>query len=267
MDTRPLGRKAYGSIGHLPGSKLGDGDHVCAPGQARIATEKTRDKHDVVWVEEKLDGSCCAAARVGDQITALTRRGFLASESRFEHHHMWAQWVDANRPRFLAVLSDGERLVGEWLALAHGTRYRIAGDPWVCFDLMIGPKRAILEERDRRVGRGAFIVPPRLCGSRTVDSVEEYFVRWPESVSSHRSIVPLDPFEGAVWRVERKGEVDFLVKYVRPTAQPGRYLPELSGGEAVWNWRPSEREREEAAEHPEDPRPDEPVSPERPPRL
>ena len=48
----------------------------------------------------------------------------------------------------------------------------------------------------------------------------------------------LEPAEGAVWRVERMGKVDFLGKYVRPDKADGRYLPELSCTAAVWNWRP-----------------------------
>ena len=43
---KPLGGKAYGSIPHLIGSRVGPGDHHCHEGQARIATEKVRDKHD-----------------------------------------------------------------------------------------------------------------------------------------------------------------------------------------------------------------------------
>ena len=58
-----------------------------------------------------------------------------------------------------------------------------------------------------------------------------------------------DVVEGAVWRIERdvlvspgqgserKRIVDFLVKYVRPDKRDGSYLPEMSGKEAVWNWR------------------------------
>jgi len=53
---KPLGRKTYGHIPHLPGSRTGPGDHMCHEGQARIATVKTRDKHDTVIVTEKLDG-------------------------------------------------------------------------------------------------------------------------------------------------------------------------------------------------------------------
>jgi hypothetical protein len=32
--------------------------------------------------------------------------------------------------------------------------------------------------------------------------------------------------------------VDFLAKWVRPDKVDGMYLPEISGKEPVWNWRP-----------------------------
>lgn len=48
----------------------------------------------------------------------------------------------------------------------------------------------------------------------------------------------LDPVEGAVWRVERGGSVDFLAKYVRPDKVDGCYLPDIAGCEAVWHWTP-----------------------------
>jgi hypothetical protein len=41
----------------LPNSRLGEGDHCVTDGQARIATVKTRDQHDRITVQEKLDGS------------------------------------------------------------------------------------------------------------------------------------------------------------------------------------------------------------------
>ncbi|KKL70160.1 hypothetical protein LCGC14_2107750, partial [marine sediment metagenome] len=34
----------------------------------------------------------------------------------------------------------------------------------------------------------------------------------------------------------------FLAKWVRPDKEDGIYLPEISGGEAVWNWRPDWRD-------------------------
>ncbi len=45
----------------------------------------------------------------------------------------------------------------------------------------------------------------------------------------------IDPVEGLVYRVERKGEVDFLVKYVRPGKENGIYFPEISGGQLIEN--------------------------------
>jgi hypothetical protein len=59
---KPLGIRAYGSIGHLPGSRLGTSDRSVPPGQAAICTTRPRDSHDVVIVQEKLDGSCTAVA-------------------------------------------------------------------------------------------------------------------------------------------------------------------------------------------------------------
>ena len=48
----------------------------------------------------------------------------------------------------------------------------------------------------------------------------------------------LDEPEGAVWRVERNGKVDFLCKYVRPDKVDGKYLDSVTGLPPVWNWRP-----------------------------
>ena len=55
--------------------------------------------------------------------------------------------------------------------------------------------------------------------------------------------------EGVVWRVERnelirpggqerRWQVDFLVKYVRPDKIDGSYLSEISGQPPVYNWTP-----------------------------
>lgn len=43
---KPLKVKGYGSIPHLPNSRMGTGDHHCDPGQAEIATARLRDHRD-----------------------------------------------------------------------------------------------------------------------------------------------------------------------------------------------------------------------------
>jgi hypothetical protein len=72
---KPLGMKNYGHIAHLPGSRLGPGDHKCEAGQARIATFKARDRHDHIIVQEKLDGANVGVARVDGVLYPLVRAG------------------------------------------------------------------------------------------------------------------------------------------------------------------------------------------------
>lgn len=240
---KPLGIKNYGHIPHLPGSRLGPGDHHCDDGQARIATLAARDRHDLAIVLEKLDGSNVGVARVGETLYALNRSGYEALSSPYEQHRMFACWVYENQDRFLTVLHDGERLCGEWLAQAHGTRYELRHEPFVAFDL-IGTKRRPFDELVERSGRGHFITPtvlhrgPPLAVESAMDHLGE-----------HGFHGALDRVEGAVWRVERNelicpgrgGErrrvVDFLAKYVRRDKVDGRYLPEITGREPHWNWR------------------------------
>ncbi len=91
---KPLGRKAYGSIPHLPNSRLGTGDHRISDGIAKIATEKTRDSKDLVIVQEKLDGSNVAVAKLDDhRIVALGRSGYLAESSPYLQHQIFSDWV------------------------------------------------------------------------------------------------------------------------------------------------------------------------------
>ena len=237
MTNKPLGRKAYGSIGHLPNSRVGPKDHHVPEGQARICTVKARDKHDRVIVQEKLDGSCTAVALVNGEIVALGRAGWPASTSPYEMHQLFAEWVKGQEERFRAVLQEGERLVGEWLAQAHGTRYRLPHEPWVCFDLMVGADRAIVDELEHRVGLGEFVTPWVVNDAKGKAAALSVEIAMGDIGNGQHGA--LDPVEGAVWRVERHGKVDFLAKWIRPDKVDGAYLPELTGGEPVWNWHPS----------------------------
>ncbi len=239
---KPLGRKNYGHIPHLPNSRMGPGDHKCHEGQARIATVKTRDKNDDVFVQEKLDGSNVGVARLGDTLYPIGRAGWPAVSSPHEQHRHFHNWVFTHSDRFMAFLRDGERLAGEWLMQAHGTRYRLTHEPFVAFDLMADDRRTPYDEFVQRLG-GRFMLPHLLHrgGAISVDRVMA-------SINDYGNHGALDLVEGAVWRVERdkptgkKGEkmrvVDFLVKYVRPDKKDGTYLPEVSGQEPVWNWYP-----------------------------
>lgn len=230
MNEKPLGIKNYGSIPHLPGSRMGAGDHKCHIGQARICLEQVRDKHDLVIVQEKLDGSNVGVAKINGRIIPITRSGYTACSSKYEQHHKFAKWVMRNWGKFYSFLKDGERIVGEWLVQAHGTRYDLIDkDPFVVFDIMKGLDRLCYNEIRTRTN-GIFVtaytvhVGESLGISDAMNMLGEF--------GKHGAI---DCIEGAVWRVERCGKVDFLAKYVRPDKEDGCYLPEISGNGAVWN--------------------------------
>ena len=240
-EKKPLGRKNYGSIPHLPNSRMGSADRVCHEGQARIATLIPRDKYDEIIVQEKLDGSNVGVARLGDSIYPLGRAGYPTASSPFLQHRHFSNWAYENTERFLEVLKDGERLVGEWLMQAHGTIYRLPHEPFVAFDLMVEDKRMPYREFIERLN-GFFIIPFLVHLDREALSVKDTMELLGEF--GHHGAV--DPIAGAVWRVERdklidrhsgkrKRVVDFLVKWVRPDKVDGKYLESVLGEEAVWN--------------------------------
>lgn len=236
MHTKPLGHKAYGSIGHLPESRLGPADHSVNQGQARICTVKCRDNHDTVIVQEKLDGSCTAVARINGTLHPLGRAGYPAISSQWRQHQLFDQWVWQHQDRFMAVIQDGERLVGEWLAQAHSTLYDLTNrEPWAVFDLIRGQERATTVELDTRLRNSGFHRPTELHYGQAI----------PVSAALElleRNHWQCDKTEGVVYRVERKGKVDFLAKYVKPDKVDGIYLPGVYGNETgaeVWNWDPT----------------------------
>lgn len=229
---KPLGVKAYGSICHLPGSRMGPADRKLEPGMDRILTDKPRDRHDCIIVQEKLDGSNVAVARHNGELIPLGRAGFRAMSSPYEQHRLFHDWVMANRAKF-EFLVDGERVSGEWLAQAHGTRYKLFHDPFVAFDLFRNHKRVLFAEFVSRMSLAGLVVP-RVLSVGPPLSIEKAV----EVLGEGGFHGALDPVEGAVWRVERQGVVDFLGKYVRSDKVDGKFLPDISGSEAIWNWRP-----------------------------
>lgn len=238
---KPLGCKAYGSIGHLPQSRLGPGDWSVHEGQARICLEKPR-KGDRIIVTEKLDGACMAVANIDGQIVALSRYGYLAADALYEHLVEFVPYVDARRNVFSALLRPGERICGEWLALAHGTKYDCKSEffsPFVAFDIIRDGKRILTDEFNSRMASGGLTRATAIHDDAFTCSIEKALSVLGE-FGFHGAI---EPIEGAVWRVEREGRVDFLAKYVRQDKIDGKYLPNVTnnvtGGESIWNWRAS----------------------------
>lgn len=233
--SKPLGGKAYGSIGHLPASRLGPGDYSVHEGQARICCEKPR-KGDRIIVTEKLDGACMVVANIEGSIVALSRAGYRAETSPFVHIREFEGYVQLRNGAFSTLLQPGERIAGEWLSMAHGTRYEPSAQffsPYMAFDLFRDGKRVLRDEFRTRIEGVGIDEPIVLHDGPTGYSIERMEVDLGDCGFSGA----IDPAEGAVWRVEREGRVDFLAKFVRHSKVDGKYLPEISGQDPIWHWR------------------------------
>jgi hypothetical protein len=236
--NKPLGHRSYGSIPHLPGSRLGPGDYHIHEGQAKIATEKVRDKHDRVIVQEKLDGSNVAVAKINGEILAITRAGYLANTSKYQQHLLFDAWVNTNRTRFNSLLTEGERICGEWLAQAHGTIYNLPHEPFVAFDIIKDKNRIIFDQLTERTRPFDLILPCILgFGPMSIETALDK-LGYGQSIF-HNMHGSVDSIEGAIWRVERNGKVDFLAKFVHHGKEDGKYLPEKNGtGMPIFNTWP-----------------------------
>jgi ATP-dependent RNA circularization protein (DNA/RNA ligase family) len=229
---KPLGRKAYGSIPHLPGSRMGPGDHHIHEGQGSICQIKARDRHDRVIVTEKVDGSNVAIAKVGGEIHGLNRAGYDARTSPYAVHKRFADWLDD----FVAKngkewLNEGEAVHLEWLAMAHGTIYKLDPEkhPLVVFDITREGKRLPFDQMMLKAKEIGFATAHVISDGPPM-TIEEALAALGEK-GFHGA---QEEIEGAVWRVERKGSFEFMAKYVRPTKIDGKYLPELTGSDPIW---------------------------------
>ncbi len=236
---KPILQKNYGSIGHLPNSRLGAGDHSLNDAQAAILTDKARDYKDLIIVQEKLDGANVGIMRHEGRLIGLTRKGHRCIESPLEQFQMFQRWIIKHQDEFDFLL-EGERLVGEWVAMAHGTKYKCDGyfnGPFYAFDLFDSNNQR-LPYLKFIVRIGANIPSAQLLhigspiSTKKIDKMIDK--RDGETYGFHGA---LEPVEGAVWRVEREGKVDFLGKYVRQWKQDGKYFHE-DHTQLVWNWQP-----------------------------
>jgi len=234
---KPLNKKNYGSIGHFSTSKLGTGDHHINPGQERILTLKTRDKHDYIYVTEKYDGSNVGIAKVQGKIYALGRRGYEAKTSKFLMHHYFNDWVVANENLFKNLLNEGERLVGEWMLQAHSLRYHIPSNihPFIAFDWFKANNERHLQTDLRNLLKPYNMALPRLI----YEGIDAFEIKKALTIlnddfdkNTYMHCAEEKP-EGLVYRIERKEKVDFLAKYVRGDFEAGKYL--INDAPAIWN--------------------------------
>ena len=232
--SRILSRRNYGSIPHLHGSRLGDHDKYLHEGQDAIIRKGGRDKHDKLYVSLKLDGTNVGVVKKEGRLHALQRKGYDCASSPYKMHHEFDSWVRERDNLFQDLLSEGERVAGEWLWQASGIRYGIKGDPFFAFDIFRSDNKRLpwLEMVERVEGAGLRVPEwrqlPNLEGENDIASILK------KLTGASNAITPIDEgHEGIVARIERKGVFDFMGKWVRADFEPGKYLPGVSKDEGA----------------------------------
>ena len=229
---KPSGKKNYGSIPHISISKLGEGDHYITKGEERILTEKKRDKHDIIFSYEKYDGSNVGIAKINDKIFAITRSGYEAKTSPYKQHHIFSDWVYSNVVLFYDMLKEGERITGEWLLQAHGLKYKIESEPVLFFDYFTPKNERILQTDLRQITGKYGLTMPRLLSEGEPKSVNELL---PILNLKTKEFESEENPEGIVFRVERKGKVNFLAKWIRSDFPTGIYCIGVEDHNLTWN--------------------------------
>ncbi|TBE87817.1 RNA ligase family protein [Rhizobium ruizarguesonis] len=231
--VKPLGIKGYGSTPHLTGSRVGPEDYSLSPEQSRLFTLGPARRGDRFIVTEKVDGSCVAVARVGDEIHALNRAGYPAWSSPYALHLAFDRWVQLRKDRFLDLLMDDERVVGEWVHTATGTRYHIVdpNDLFVSFSIMRMHDRIPYDDFAKRIDEAAFLRAHVLHDGGPLP-IDTMLTLLGES-GFHGA---LDGAEGAVWLHENESKFSAIAKYVKQTKTDGRYLSRNTGGDDVLNY-------------------------------
>jgi hypothetical protein len=203
-------------------------------GQNDLLTKKNR-WNDRIIVQEKLDGSNVGVILQNGELLAINRAGYLCQQSPWEQHQLFAHWfrLEEQQKRFRELLREGERVMGEWLAQAHGTIYTKIREPFVPFDIMAGTLRISYIGFDTRIRELGFKGPECIHYGNAI-SVKDALRLMPRE----GYLGATDGFEGIVYRCETDNKVNFLAKYVRPDKVDGKYLPNISNEDPIWNWRP-----------------------------
>lgn len=213
--------KNYGSIPHLLGSKLGQHDKFITQGQNDIATKKARDWKDTIWVTEKIDGSNVGVVKQKDEVYAVTRSGYLCSESKFKTHHNFLNgFFHLFKNDLRQILNNGERMAFEFVDTKNPCSIEYEFN-----------KVYLLDYFDLNNKRRPFLDLIWLSGLLNIDIPRIIHAGQPIDVKrlikqeyALHSLYTNEQAEGMVYRVERNGEFDFMAKWVRQDFIPGKLL-------------------------------------------
>lgn len=134
--------------------------------------------------------------------------------------------------KWMDLLENGERITGEWLAQAHGLKYNIEVEPIVFFDHFNAENQRSKFDYLGELAIMYGLQLPRMLHRGKAIKTDDLL---PNLNLKTDGIWATENPEGMVYRVERKGKVDFLAKWVRSDFEAGKYIIGKEESELIWN--------------------------------
>jgi len=219
----------------LTGSRLKDsGDTLLEENIQPYFTEQIQfPKRDKIYVTEKIDGANVGVYKKDGKLYPVMRKGYDARTSEWEFLRRFAGFVSDNLDRFDSLLSDGERVCGEWMIKTHSLLYKLPHEPFIVFDIIKGiekPKRPSFTEIIERCEKHNFTITALIHEGGAI-SVQDSLDLLGDGFHGCQTAP-----EGVVYRYERDGKFYMSAKYVSNLSVGGDYMNDESAYNEWTNW-------------------------------
>lgn len=224
--TNRLIPRNFGSIGHLPGSKLIDrGDKIV--GDPDKFTVKQRRPSDLVIITEKLDGMNSGVVKIDGRLYPVNRKGYDVRTMGETHTELkelgreWARWVNYFYNLYDRILDDGERLVFENCMFTHTLKYNFSNCVPVFLLAKYNKDNIRMDYTSlTKMANSYNIEQPKLISFGSADPIIVV-----KSNQEHFSMLRGD-FEGVVYNYESSGRHEACAKFVsNPLMGTNKSLP------------------------------------------
>jgi len=238
----------FGNIKHLTGSRLKDsGDTLLEETIQPFFTEALQfPKRDKIFVTEKIDGANVGVYKKDGVLYPIMRKGYDVRTSEWEFIRKFADFTADNASRFDALLTDDERVCGEWMIKTHSLFYKMPHEPFVVFDIIKGGKKPVrpgFSETINRCERHGF-TSVKVVWEGGAIAVDEALKRLGSGFHGCISAP-----EGIVYRYERDGTFEMAAKFVSNLNVGGDYMNVEDAYNSWENWGLPNEDILESANH------------------
>jgi hypothetical protein len=227
----------FGNIKHLTGSRLKDsGDTLMEEAIQPFFTEKLQfAKRDKLYVTEKVDGANVGVYKKNGKLYPVMRKGYDVRTSEYEFLRRFADFVGDNAARFDALLSDDERVCGEWMIKTHSLFYKMPHEPFVVFDIIKGinkPVRPTFSEMAARCMAHGFTTAHLIHEGGAIGVADALRLLGDNGFHGCQTAP-----EGIIYRYERDGAFEMSAKFVSNLSVGGDFMSDESAYNDYTNWR------------------------------